>query len=307
MNNLSFALAVELTTYLGRELTIDGIVSGQSRWYYVNAQAGQWLYGAVYNAETGENWQLKLYDAEKALIRAAATGSCVKYIGLTAPRQGKYYFEVNAGFVKGRSSFCTFKAVLSGGSLDNLAANAAYDRLAAQDYLIKYWLSPNPAYPVFDADCANFVSQALHAGGMHMLGNANSRDSASSWFIRLTFKPDTAYYSATWTGADYFTKHWGTDCFGRGYRRAYDCRYYIGQDLCDNFGEIAGVLRPGDVIQLTRNQNTARYHTLMVFENTGADIKMSAHTYNTLDRSLFDEATNKPDMVFVLIRIKSGA
>lgn len=307
MTNTSFALAMGLAPYLGRELTVDGLTSGQSRWYYVNAAAGQWLYSAIYNAEIGEDWHLKLYDTEKTPIRSAVSENHIEYIGLVAPKPGRYYFEVRAVFVKGQSSYCTFRAVLSGGTSGTSALNGAYNRPAAQDYLIKYWQSPNPAYPVFGEDCANFVSQALHAGGMHKLGNSKSRDKASAWFMRLPFKPDNAHYSATWTGADYFTKHWGTDCLGYGYRRAYDCRYYIGQNLCDNFSEIAGALRPGDVIQLTRNETTKRYHTLMVFENTGSDIKMSAHTYNTLDRSLFEEALNKPDMIFVVIKIKSGA
>ncbi len=295
MTNTSFALAIGLAPYLGLELTIDGLTSGQSVWYYADAAATQWLYATAYNAGIDEDWDLEIYLDENTRAYKAFSGNHIKYIGVVAQKRGRYYFRVYAAFVKARNSSCTFKAVISGGAS---GANSAYNRTAAQNYLYKYWETPNPAYPYFASDCANFVSQALHAGGMVKLGGASSRDKSSTWFMTLPFKPNNAYYSATWTGADYFTKHWGTNCHGQGFGRAYDCRYYIGQNLYDNFSEIAGALRPGDVIQLTRDNTTTRYHTLMVFENTGNDIKLSAHTYNTIDRSLFEEALIFPERIF---------
>ena len=44
-----------------------------------------------------------------------------------------------------------------------------YDRIAARDYAYKYWSSYNPAYISHKdngGDCANFVSQCIHAGGI---------------------------------------------------------------------------------------------------------------------------------------------
>jgi len=44
-----------------------------------------------------------------------------------------------------------------------------YDRIAARDYAYKYWSSYNPAYTNYrydGGDCANFVSQCIHAGGI---------------------------------------------------------------------------------------------------------------------------------------------
>ena len=43
-----------------------------------------------------------------------------------------------------------------------------YDRGAAVAYAKKYAVNYNPEYWHFDSDCTNFVSQALHAGGMKM-------------------------------------------------------------------------------------------------------------------------------------------
>lgn len=44
-----------------------------------------------------------------------------------------------------------------------------YNRIAARDYAYKYWSSYNPAYTSYKGnggDCANFVSQCIHAGGI---------------------------------------------------------------------------------------------------------------------------------------------
>ncbi len=50
-------------------------------------------------------------------------------------------------------------------------ARAAYSPSKVTAYTNKYWNSHNSAYPNFESlggDCANFVSQALHAGGKSM-------------------------------------------------------------------------------------------------------------------------------------------
>lgn len=44
-----------------------------------------------------------------------------------------------------------------------------YNRIAVRDYAYKYWSSYNPAYTSYKGnggDCANFVSQCIHAGGI---------------------------------------------------------------------------------------------------------------------------------------------
>ena len=54
------------------------------------------------------------------------------------------------------------------------AAAYSYNPQAAIAYSEKYWTNYNDAYPnynIFGGDCADFVSQSLHAGGLQM--NAN--------------------------------------------------------------------------------------------------------------------------------------
>ncbi len=46
-----------------------------------------------------------------------------------------------------------------------------YDVIKAVEYARKYALQANPAYPVFENNCTNFVSQCLVAGGISMEGS----------------------------------------------------------------------------------------------------------------------------------------
>ncbi|QDX92661.1 hydrolase [Brevibacillus laterosporus] len=56
-----------------------------------------------------------------------------------------------------------------------------YNREAAVAYANRYWETPNPAYPYFQDDCTNFISQCLHAGGIPMIFTNNR---AKGWWYR---------------------------------------------------------------------------------------------------------------------------
>lgn len=65
----------------------------------------------------------------------------------------------------------------------------SYNRIAARDYAYKYWSSYNPAYTSYKGnggDCANFVSQCLHAGGIPT--DATWKADSVSW-IRASAVP----------------------------------------------------------------------------------------------------------------------
>ena len=58
---------------------------------------------------------------------------------------------------------------------------ATYNREAAVTYALKWWNSANPAYPVFEDDCTNFISQCLRAGGAPMYGYPNR---SKGWWLQ---------------------------------------------------------------------------------------------------------------------------
>ena len=65
----------------------------------------------------------------------------------------------------------------------------SYNRIAARDYAYKYWSSYNPAYTSYKGnggDCANVVSQCIHAGGIPT--DATWKADSVSW-IRASAVP----------------------------------------------------------------------------------------------------------------------
>lgn len=60
----------------------------------------------------------------------------------------------------------------------------AYNRGNAVSYADRWALSRNSSYPSYSADCTNFASQALYAGGYHFVGTPqlwNSGDDTQWW------------------------------------------------------------------------------------------------------------------------------
>lgn len=62
-------------------------------------------------------------------------------------------------------------------------------------YAERYWNTTNPAYPRFNDDCTNFISQCLYAGGIPML---MSKERGKGWWIRTGKSADWSY---SWTVA----------------------------------------------------------------------------------------------------------
>lgn len=65
-----------------------------------------------------------------------------------------------------------------------------YDRRSAVQYADRWWNEFNPAYPKFDDDCTNYISQCLHAGKIPMWGSPNRSKgwwmSGKSWSYSWT-------------------------------------------------------------------------------------------------------------------------
>ena len=56
-----------------------------------------------------------------------------------------------------------------------------YDRIRAKAYADRWWNGRNPAYPSFNVDCTNFISQCLFAGGAPM--NYTFNRARGWWFV----------------------------------------------------------------------------------------------------------------------------
>lgn len=82
---------------------------------------------------------------------------------------------------------------------------AAYDGQAASAYADTYALLPNKsAYPFYSNDCANFVSQSLHAGGFSMVNYGANKTDDNNWWINTTtpiLGPGYSPHSNSWAVA----------------------------------------------------------------------------------------------------------
>ena len=130
-----------------------------------------------------------------------------------------------------------------------------YDREAAVRYANKWWNDYNPAYPKFDVDCTNYVSQCLRAGGAPMWGYPNRE---KGWWIQ----------GGTWSFS------WST---------SHSLRWYLGtskKGLTATRVASADLLEPGDVISYDF-QNDGRFdHSTIVTAKVGGVPLVNAHTYN---------------------------
>lgn len=151
-----------------------------------------------------------------------------------------------------------------------------YDWPAAQNYIRMYALNPNPAYRTFTddrghpANCTNFVSQVLRAGGwVDRLGWY--RDWNNWWYNDLN-------QTQSWTYTHAFQQFFSTS--GRGQFLSYLVDLWIG-----------------DVIQVDFDKNGSIDHAMVVNDKVSSTLDgifISYHTTNTYNRPLSDFLTQKP-------------
>lgn len=155
-----------------------------------------------------------------------------------------------------------------------------YDREAAVRYANTWWDSYNPAYPKFDVDCTNFVSQCLRAGGAPMWGYPNRE---KGW----------------WIGGGTWSLSWST---------SHSLRWYLAgskKGLTATQVASADLLAPGDVI-VYDFQNDGRYdHSTIVTAKEGNTPYVNAHTYNTRHRhwAYKDSYASTPDARYIFFKI----
>ncbi|WP_028594740.1 amidase domain-containing protein [Paenibacillus assamensis] len=194
------------------------------------------------------------------------------------------------------------------------ASNSQYDRTVAKQYITNYWNTYNtPKYPNLNnmgGDCANFVSQVLHAGGLAM-------DTTGGWYINSKQSPPT-YPSPS--NVTQFNHSWGTadpspwisakqfnNRYSGGYSASVDLGF-TGQGVIDNIGHFHQKLWTGDVVQLLQKKLWwyEAYHTMVVYTYDSSDVYLAAHSSSTNNTSLKSLAARSTDKKFDFFYIKNG-
>lgn len=137
-----------------------------------------------------------------------------------------------------------------------------YNREAAVSYARKWALSRNPAYYNFEnigGDCTNFVSQCLYAGSPVM-----NYTPIFGWFYE-----GVENRTPSWTGVEFLYN------------------FLVSNKSVGPFAVETNKysVTYGDVIQLGRSDGSF-YHSLIVISNDSGNIKVAAHTYDTIDTPL---------------------
>ena len=133
--------------------------------------------------------------------------------------------------------------------------NTAYNGSDAASYAKQYANSSNPDYPVFGADCTNFVSQCVYDGGMPMLVGGTD----AHWYF---YNMDQR--SPSWAGADYFMRHWTKVRSSSYYGRAREVLIYTKDYIIKNRNTVGNYIEVGDVVLYLNGADSKAYHANII-------------------------------------------
>lgn len=147
----------------------------------------------------------------------------------------------------------------------------------AKTYAFDYNTAKYPSYAGKGGDCANFISQALHAGGKPMLGT--NAANFSNWFCRSNHLWDVNKISSTWRGADAFGHYWMKKTFSY---QNFDSSYFKDNS---KFKKVFSYGHRGDAVSLL-NSNGRPFHTLIIIDYGKDDLICATHSRDTITASL---------------------
>ncbi len=158
-------------------------------------------------------------------------------------------------------------------NMNSRYANYSYNESTAISYAKKYNKSFNSKYPRFSADCANFVSQSIHEGGVSEIKGSVSAN--SSWFCDTNDANNLSKISSTWRGAQAFRWHWGERAKG-GMKVVYKKDFDTKNEFINN---VYNKAYKGDAISLVNSQGMA-FHTIIVTDRNTSNksMKYAAHS-----------------------------
>lgn len=162
----------------------------------------------------------------------------------------------------------------------NPSFRSSYNRNAAVNYALKWATSRNRQYQSYPKDCTNFVSQAVHAGGMPMKKDSKYsltpglHSTTSYWYSNKFVRVNAIAYSdsSSWVGVSDFYKYWAKTKTTK---------------VAPVTGTIAYYANVGDVVQFRRG-NTDWFHSVFVTKKLSNTILITGHTSDYRDKNITD-------------------
>lgn len=151
---------------------------------------------------------------------------------------------------------------------------STYSGAAAVAYARQYATGYNREYPYYSSgDCANFVSQCIHAGGMAFSGASTSMttvDTTTQWYC--TYYPHLGWgVTTSWIRVADFHTFWSRHAVSR---------YVTTQAQLKTYSQV------GCAVQLVSASTGENYHTIIISEKTSSTFKYCGHTEARLDASI---------------------
>lgn len=131
----------------------------------------------------------------------------------------------------------------------------------------------NPAYPDFgENDCTNFISQAVHAGGVSLTGEGlcGSSNTENEWYSNRAswWCPNRFAWTASWVNVSHFWRYQT--------QSTHNAVYWVYE--IHERDQLRMDALPGDVIQLQRTVGGAKWHSMMVTRKEYGEIYLTYHS-----------------------------
>jgi|GEM_PF-3354451 len=162
----------------------------------------------------------------------------------------------------------------------SLSSSYSYNRSNAGWYGWYYALNPNSDFRYFSLDCTNFISQAIWYGNWPWVGWWPNITSTSVWWYAFNWMGE----SRTWRIASY----WWRFIYNRP-------RGWLANSFC--------YLQKGDIVQIDYDRNGYSDHSMIVTYKNGCDVRMSYHTANTRNRSIWSIYNESPNATYSIWRL----
>ena len=182
-----------------------------------------------------------------------------------------------------------------------------YSRNKAVSYAKKWYNKRNEQFYSYSQDCANFVSQCLHAGGIKMTDSWHSYRSFN--LLKYFCDPRSAISYKFWYD-------WDVSASWRLAKKQYEhfknkSNNYINGDIIKITGTssikrftIKGCVRKGDLLYFAGAKGDNVHHATIVVKVSGGKIYYAAHTKPRKEQDL---ATSMGSEQVIVIRIKNSA
>lgn len=178
--------------------------------------------------------------------------------------------------------------------IDNSAADQAtppivwkYDSAKAVAYARKWAKGKNTAYRAFSSDCANFASQCVVAGGVHMVETKHPltevTNSTKEWFH---IKSGASFcYTTSFVQVAPLASYW---ILAKAYPTV----------TVKSLASAIATVKAGDVVNLVHPSTGVHYHSIFVSYKSGSTAKYCGHTSARLDEPF--TSLKKDDHYFII-------